>query len=413
MEKDSYGMTPLMAAAVTGHTKIVEYLTTQYECSREQKVDALELLGATYVDKKRDMLGALNYWRQSLEERSRDPVIDKPKTQLPKEAYENSLEVQSAQELDELISEPDDMRMQALLVRERILGPAHPDTSYYIRYRGAVYADMGNFDRCIMLWTYALDMQQKILEPLSPMTQSSLLSFAELFSFMITERKFRPAYPVSFQDMVIVLEKALKELSTGQTHMLKMPVTERDMTHFNRLIIIIMHLICLMCKIYKRMREDELDQLKYIVYRLVKLDIRGAKGQTPLHLACSKDTSTVGRYPVCTFPSPDVVTLLIDVGADINAVDSENNMPLHVAAANNPCKSDIIQLLLAKGAHLDSCNGQRKTPMQLMKKTLINDILCPLNFTNLQCLAARRIVELGIQYKGNIPRKLEPFVEMH
>ena len=34
---------------------------------------------------------------------------------------------------------------------------------------------------------YALDMQQKILEPLSPMTQSSLLSFAELFSFMMSE----------------------------------------------------------------------------------------------------------------------------------------------------------------------------------------------------------------------------------
>merc|ERR1719438_756602 len=30
-------------------------------------------------------------------------------------------------------------------------------------------------------------MQQKILEPLSPMTQSSLLSFAELFSFMMSE----------------------------------------------------------------------------------------------------------------------------------------------------------------------------------------------------------------------------------
>ena len=98
--------------------------------------------------------------------------------------------------------------LQALLVRERILGPAHPDTSYYIRYRGAVYADMGHFERCITLWMwvnhhyirpwqelsvnwwlfrYALDMQQKILEPLSPMTQSSLLSFAELFSFMMSE----------------------------------------------------------------------------------------------------------------------------------------------------------------------------------------------------------------------------------
>ena len=51
------------------------------------------------------------------------------------------------------------------------------------RYRGAVYADMGHFERCITLWMYALDMQQKMLEPLSPMTQSSLLSFAELFRY--------------------------------------------------------------------------------------------------------------------------------------------------------------------------------------------------------------------------------------
>lgn len=79
------------------------------------------------------------------------------------------------------------MRMQALLIRERILGPVHPDTSYYIRFRGAVYADSGRFDRCIELWTYALTMQQRILEPLNPMTQSSLLSFAELFSFMLGE----------------------------------------------------------------------------------------------------------------------------------------------------------------------------------------------------------------------------------
>ena len=67
-------------------------------------------------------------------------------------------------------------------------GAAHPETSYYIRYRGAVYADTGNFNRCIRLWMYALEMQQSMLEPLSPMTNSSLLSFAELFSFMMAER---------------------------------------------------------------------------------------------------------------------------------------------------------------------------------------------------------------------------------
>ena len=109
----------------------------------------------------------------------------------PIAAYENTLEVSNLNQLEEIISDPDGMRMQALLVRERILGPAHPDTSYYIRYRGAVYADMGHFERCITLWMYALDMQQKMLEPLSPMTQSSLLSFAELFSYMMSEGRNR------------------------------------------------------------------------------------------------------------------------------------------------------------------------------------------------------------------------------
>ena len=109
----------------------------------------------------------------------------------PIAAYENTLEVSNLNQLEEIISDPDGMRMQALLVRERILGPAHPDTSYYIRYRGAVYADMGHFERCITLWMYALDMQQKMLEPLSPMTQSSLLSFAELFSYMMSEGRAR------------------------------------------------------------------------------------------------------------------------------------------------------------------------------------------------------------------------------
>ena len=152
MEKDAYGMTPLMAASVAGFSKIVEFLIGRSECTKQERIDALELLGATYVDKKRDMLGAINFWRQAMEDRSSEPALPKPRQGSQIAAYENSEEVTNLEDLDELISDPDDMRMQALLVRERILGPAHPDTSYYIRYRGALYADMGNFNRCIMLW---------------------------------------------------------------------------------------------------------------------------------------------------------------------------------------------------------------------------------------------------------------------
>lgn len=93
------------------------------------------------------------------------------------------------------------------MIRERILGPAHPDTSYYVRYRGAFYADAGQFGRCVSLWGYALDMQQRMLEPLNPMTQSSFFSFTELFSYMMGEEgripsRGRRVPPVSFNDLV-------------------------------------------------------------------------------------------------------------------------------------------------------------------------------------------------------------------
>jgi len=63
--------------------------------------------------------------------------------------------------------------------------------AFLCRYRGAVYADAGDFEKCIALWMYALDMQQKHLDPLYPMILSSFLSFAELFSFMQQVRKER------------------------------------------------------------------------------------------------------------------------------------------------------------------------------------------------------------------------------
>jgi len=69
-DKDSYGMTPLMAAAVAGHANIVEYFISYTPLvTKKEKIDALELLGATYVDNKKDMLGALRFWKRALEMR--------------------------------------------------------------------------------------------------------------------------------------------------------------------------------------------------------------------------------------------------------------------------------------------------------------------------------------------------------
>ena len=413
MEKDAYNMTPLLSAAVTGRTDIIDHIVSLDECQRIDKIEALELLGATYIDKKRDMLGALNLWKAAMFERYRvleDPIPKKIATGTI-HAYEHAVEAKDFKDLQTMIADPDQMRMQALLTRERILGPAHPDTSYYIRYRGAVYADMGQFNRCITLWTYALQLQQKMLDPLNAMTQSSLLSFAELFSFMMTNGNGTAHRYISYENMIHIYVLSIKELESGIEHINGNNNEDKD-TYFQRLLVIIMHLLSLLCQIQDALTSEQDRELLKISYKLVKLDPRGPKDRSLLHLACDKKTSTVGRYPVCTFPSLGVANLLIEVGAAVNVIDADGNTPLHIAAGNVPCNESIIHLLLEREAHIDACNNERETPLQLMAK----DVCCtlqPLKFITLQCLASRKISACNLSYKGDVPLKLESFVQMH
>lgn len=440
MERDGYGMTPLLAASVTGHTNIVEYLIQEQPppegppagcraspeeqeepspgaearesccpASREAAVEALELLGATYVDKKRDLLGALKHWRRAMELRHQGgaylPKPDPPQLVL---AYDYSREVSTAEELEALITDPDEMRMQALLIRERILGPSHPDTSYYIRYRGAVYADSGNFERCIRLWKYALDMQQSSLEPLSPMTASSFLSFAELFSYVLQDRAAKGSLgtQIGFADLMGVLYKGVREVERA----LQLPKEPGDSAQFTKALAIILHLLFLLEKVEA---SPEQQHLKHqTVYRLLKCAPRGRNGFTPLHMAVDKETTSVGRYPVGRFPSLPVVKVLLDCGADPDSRDFDNNTPLHIAAQNN-CPA-IMNALIEAGAHMDATNAFKKTAYELLdEKLLARSTIQPFNYLTLQCLAARALDKNKIPYKGFIPEELEAFIELH
>ncbi|XP_060525487.1 protein fem-1 homolog CG6966 isoform X2 [Cylas formicarius] len=422
MDVDSYGMTPLLAAAVTGHNHIVEYLIKFPNLvSRRERIDALELLGATCVDKKREMIGALELWKRAMYERYHGDGPAIPKQRMQKvAAYDYVVEISDPLALDDLMTDPDEMRMQALIMRERILGPAHPDTSYYIRYRGAVYADAGKFNRCIELWNYALDMQQNMLERLSPMTQSSLFSFTELFSFMMGEEgkntsRGRIVPSVHISEILRVFKKAVREVELGGRMLERIPYQDRDVTYLTRVMVITMHLGGLLTK---RLGHQSCTptinrQIHQTLYDLVKLGIKGKLGRGVLHLACCREMALLGRYSACSFPSPHLAAVLIRVGADPNARDDEGNTPLHLAAQAHPCPAAVAQNLLQGGAHLDAINSNGDTFLTLLHTKQAHELVDVTRYTSLKCAAAKVIKQFRIPYRGAVPRVLETFISNH
>ncbi|XP_028169558.1 protein fem-1 homolog CG6966 [Ostrinia furnacalis] len=436
MDVDSYGMTPLLAASVTGHTHIVEHLiNVEYGLvTRQQRIDALELLGATYVDKRRDMVGALALWKRAMDDRfpadGTEP-IPKPKDVPRIEAYDFAVEPSNAQQLEEILADPDAMRMQALVIRERILGPAHPDTSYYVRYRGAVYADAGRFARCRQLWHHALDMQRAVLPPLSPLTQSSLFSFAELFSYMLAERARPPLRgrivpPVTFDDVDPVFRKALSEIHRGMELLdSKLSIDrEQTLTTLQRVLVISLHLATLMARLLEdpECTEEVSSNIHKAVYSLVKLDIKVRQGRSALHVACSAE-GRGARGGGAWLPAPGdanpccaaLVALMLRLGASPRARDASGNTPLHLVCKLNPCPAEVVRELLDHGAHIDTVNYEGDTPDDILRASQqsLAAIVNPLRYTSLKCLAARTVKNYRLPYRHVVPTCLHSTIITH
>ena len=176
---------------------------------------------------------------------------------------------------------------------------------------------------------------------------------------------------------------------------------------------IILHLICLLTKLLPHLDPKQTHQVKKAVFDFIKVEAKGRGGATPLHLACSRESSAVGRYPICQFPSSEVVALLLECGANIEARDNESNYPLHTAANNKPAKPNVVSTLLDNGAHLDAVNAEGRTFGDLLRGQPLHEVVTVMKYSTLQCLAAKAIQKHNIPYEGQLPAKLSEFVALH
>ncbi|XP_060562778.1 uncharacterized protein LOC132722318 isoform X4 [Ruditapes philippinarum] len=90
--------------------------------------------------------------------------------------------------------------------------------------------------------------------------------------------------------------------------------------------------------------------IKELLSLRVDINIRDYKGATPLHRA----------------KSPEIMELLLEAGAHVNAEDSESNTPLHVKCygeTGKPSDIECIQMLLNKNVSLNIRNSRGLMPI--------------------------------------------------
>ena len=348
-------LTPLLHACDLCSTEIVEHIIDRPECTKEQRIDALELLGATTANgKSRDINKAFSYMKRGMEMRYEDPAHPLLKKKMePVKAYQNRKESQTLEELAQLEGDDHAIGMEGLIIRERILGSDNLAILNEIRYRGAVLADSEEYELCFGLWKRA--MEKAMNNDVSIIKYLAL--FSEVFGEMVEKRKLlRPNFiEEAFEILVAASEKRTEKLQEGHES------EEQEKTLYYALYLLM---------VYNEVKVQNANMTDFL-QRFLLLNPCCSDGNTLLHLAAWHETpikvDTVRS--VCKLPCVETVKFILHAGGDVNAVNIEGNTPLHLAVKFKPQPEEMailremLLLLLDIGADPKLANKNGQTPL--------------------------------------------------
>ena len=95
----------------------------------------------------------------------------------------------------------------------------------------------------------------------------------------------------------------------------------------------VLYVLVIITKLMKKdVKGGDKFEVHQLVFKLNKLNVTTRDGQSLLHLCVNFQTPVDDFHTndVCKFPCAEVAKLLIQCGADVNAMDSERNTPLHI-----------------------------------------------------------------------------------
>ena len=410
---DERGMTPLEVAAENGHEEVIITWVCRESCSKEERVEALELLGAHFMC-KRDYQKMYAYMMKAMKDRSKFNLPKKIKP--PIEAYDLRKECQSVEELQAIATDVEALQYQAVILRERILGDRKMD-EFPIALLGAVHADAHNYDKCMALWCRALYHLKKNEDSLT----HRLVAFCEVFSEILMHSG------ALNRDMVCSITKtAIEEIERSRLRLKECETDnsisiERRTEDFLPNIYVSLWLLKLVH--YMSDPDRYCRQVLELVQELSKQNIYCVPNSRPLLHLILDDTTPCGDFPLemfVTFPDVTLLKQLIMCGMDVKQTDEMGNTGLHVLACNmSPQTMDktnytvMVRLLLEAGVHHDQTNCMNQVA-QGMGSPVVTEILQTIfPIASLQCLSARVIKASGCDYEQSLPQSLRQFVALH
>ena len=359
-------LTPLLEASDDCNIEMVECFINRPECSKEQRIDALELLGATIANNSKayDIEKAFSFMKRGMEERYEDPSCPLLKKKMePVEAYQNRTESQTLEELSLLEGDDHAIQMEGLMIRERILGTDNTILRIPIRYRGAVLADSKKYELSVGLWTRAMEIAMNCNVPKT----KDLENLTDLIAEMVQKGHSLNPQTIEniFEKLIDGKRKLSENLKPGELEEEHRNEIQETLL-FNALYLLVMYT---KVQVSLEMKNGNMIDL---LQRFLCFEPRTRDGNTLLHLAVWHKTPVrkdVNLQGVCKLPCVETMKLILYAGCDVNSVNTQGNTPLHLAVTFVPgpeqvdILKEMLELLLDLGADTKLVNKNGQTVM--------------------------------------------------
>ena len=389
--KNNLGDDALQLASLRGENMIVMELVARQKPSLLRSIESQQLLGShlLLLFETKYVEFALFYWRKSITLRKAIPSSDSieiepsPVCLIPE--CLKLKEVNTVEELEELCQDEEMAHMYALEKLLRIVSPSHKETTDGIVSVSKVFVKNGKYRS-------SFDLLKHAIQRLQAHTQTWTDDYVRLLNLLSKtchNAVFQSEFEIEFNDVfeILVMLTSMVQIAPN--------INRRDDSYCMGLILLFIYYVIKQSK-----SPDQMVSLKKeVVHRLVRSGMTDKFGRTFLHHAVETCWATT-------------VDVLLECGADVNAVDHKNNTALHLCTQSYlnfviyDERDRIIELLLRYSAHVDFVNDSGDIAAKGLPLNMLDHV-------DLKCLAATFIRARQIPYIGQIPAHLESFVQMH